>query len=418
MNRQIVRGLTLSAALVFLSAASAGPLRTSSPESVGMSSAQLERVTDHLQQLVDEGVTGGYQVLVARHGKVVMHENIGMANIEENRPISDDSLFRIFSMTKPITGVAMMMLYEEGYFSLADPVAKHIPEFAALQVYAGTDDDGNMILEAPNRAPTIEDLMQHTAGFTYGIFGDHPVDRMYQEANLSEPGTTTHDFIEKLAEIPLVYHPGEKYVYSVATDIQGYLIEKWAGMPVDEFLQQHLFDPLGMDETSGWVRESQASKLATVYAHNEDGDLIAFPGQMPIDHFTRPTAFSGGGQLISTTDDYWLFAQMLLNGGEFDGKRYLSRSSVNLMSTGRVQSVGYSPDGHGMGLNVNVIFDPGKVPYPVNKGEYDWGGLATTIFWIDPVDDMIVILMTQYFPTRNIFYRDLMHRLIRSAIIE
>ena len=418
MNRQKYRGTIVSALLIFSSIAVSGPVRTSSPESVGLSSTQLERVTNHLESLIDDGVTGGYQVLVARYGKVVMHENIGMANIDENDPVTDDTLFRIFSMTKPITGVAMMMLYEEGKFSLSDPIAKHIPEFADLQVYVGIDDDGNMILESPGRAPTIEDLMQHTAGFTYGIFGDHPVDKIYQELQLTEPGSTLQDFIDKLATAPLAFHPGDRYLYSVATDVQGYLIEKWSGQSMGDFLRERLFEPLGMNETISWIPEENARLLATVYAHNEEGELIAYPGQMPLDNFNPPTAFSAGAQLISTTDDYWLFCQMLLNGGELDGRRYLSKSSVELMSTGRVQSVGYSPDGHGMGLNVNVIFDPSKVPYPVNKGEYDWGGLATTIFWIDPVDDMIVILMTQYLPTRNIFYRDLMHRLVRSAIIE
>lgn len=418
MKHPIVRGV-LVALLCFCSTfAFPGSLRTALPESVGMSSAQLQRVKAHLQSMVDKDITGGFQVLIARHGEVVMHENIGMANVDEKKPIDDDSLFRIFSMTKPITGVAMMMLYEDGHYSLADPIAKHIPAFADLQVYAGTDNDGNMILEVPRRPPTIEDLMQHTAGFTYGIFGDHPVDRLYQEAELSEPESTLHDFIVKVSGLPLVYHPGDRYLYSIATDIQGYLIEKWSGVTVGEFLQQRLFDPLGMDETVAWLREESLSDLTTVYAHNEEGALIAYPGEMPVDNFNPPNAFSAGAQLISTTDDYWLFAQMLLNSGEFDGKRYLSPSSVALMSTGRVQSPGYSPEGHGMGLNVNVIFDATKVPYPVNNGEYDWGGLATTIFWIDPVDELIVIMLTQYFPTRNVFYRDIMHRLVRAAIVD
>lgn len=398
--------------------ASASPIDVSRAEDVGMSSERLAYMKSYFQGLLDDEETGGFQLLVSRRGKVVMYENLGFANTEEDVPVTDDTLFRIYSMTKPVMGVAMMMLYEEGQYSLADPLSEHIPEFAELRVYAGEDDEGNMMLEPMKREPTIHDLLQHTAGFTYGIFGNTGVDKQYVEKNVPDYDQTMQEFIDKLASIPLLYQPGDRWVYSVAVDIQGYLIEKWTGMQLGDFLQERIFDPLGMDQTMAWVPPDQAGLLANVYTHNENGDRKVFDGEFATNHYRAPGAFSGGGQLISTSDDYWRFCQMLLNGGEFDGVRYLSPLTVEMMSSNRLQEPASLPNGAGFGLNFGVTVDNTKGKYPTSNGEYYWGGLASTVFWIDPEEEMVAIMMTQYLPYNGDYYRDLMHRLVRAAIIE
>lgn len=412
--KRIVLLLLLTAPAVL----TASPVELAPPESVGLSSTQLERLKDRLQQELDNETTGGIQVLIARRGAVVMHENLGYADVEEQKSITDETLFRIYSMTKPVVGAAMMMLYEEGVFSLDDPLWLHIPEFADLRVYAGVDENGEMILEDPDREPTIQDLMRHTAGFTYGMFGETPVDRMYREKQVLQEASM-QELIDKLATIPLLFQPGERWVYSVSVDIQGYLIEKWTGQELDEFLQERLFDPLGMDQTMDWTPSAKADLLAGIYTH-VDGKRT--PGRDPaiVTHLQKPAWFSGGGQLISTAGDYWRFAQMLLNGGEFDGKRYLSRSSVEMMSANRLpgdMEIGIY-DGSGFGLNVAVVTKTKDVGYPASDGEYFWSGLATTLFWIDPKEDLIAVMMTQYLPFNDLYFRDIIHRMVYPAILD
>jgi CubicO group peptidase (beta-lactamase class C family) len=412
----------LLASLASTSIAFAGPVALTAPEDVGMSSAQLDRLKHALEQLLEEERTGGFQVLVARHGKVVMHENLGMADIEAGRPITDDTLFRIASMTKPIVGVAMMMLYEEGVFSLQDPVAKHIPEFANLQVFTGMDGSGNMQLRAPARPPTIHDLMQHTAGFTYGIFSNTPVDQAYLNHGVLGAGLTQQEFIETVAELPLLFDPGMLWNYSIATDIQGYLIEKWTGMELGAFLRERIFEPLGMDETMAWVPADRAQHLASVYSHDASGELVRTVGLLGEGN-VEPARFSGGGQLISTSDDYWRFCQMLLNGGQFNGRRLLSPKSIAMMSENRLDAgvavtVPGWIDRQGFGLNFSVITDSGKVDFPANEGEYFWAGAVTTLFWIDPAEDIVTIMMTQYDPFLIGEYSDLVHRFVNTAVVD
>jgi CubicO group peptidase (beta-lactamase class C family) len=411
----------LFAGLVLAAGAHAGHVRLAEPEAVGMSSVRLALLARHLEQLLDEQRAAGFQVLVARHGRVVMHEQLGMADIEAGRPVSEDTLFGIASMTKPVIGAAMMMLYEEGYYSLQDPIAKHIPEFSDLKVYAGTDDAGKIVLKDPARPPTIHDLMQHTAGFTYGIFSDTPVDRLYRERGVLAPGRSQQEFIETLAALPLLSEPGEAWIYSVATDIQGYLIEKWTGMELGEFLEQRIFEPLGMDETMAWVPPDKQDLLAAVYTHDASGKLTRATGALVRPAHSKPARFSGGGQLISTSDDYWRFCQMLLDGGVLDGTRLLAPSSVDLMSHNRLDRAMTVPGWiveQGFGLDFSVITDPSKVDYPASKGEYFWAGALTTVFFIDPGQDLVAILMTQYDPFQIGEYFDLLHRFVQSAVIE
>lgn len=388
-------------------------------EEVGMSSERLAYLRSQLKTIVAEERTGGIQVIVSRRGKIVMFENLGYANVEDQVAITHDTLFRIFSMTKPVVGAAMMMLYEEGHYSLFDPLSKHIPEFADLEVFAGVDEDGTMILEELDREPTIQDLMMHTAGFTYGIFGDSPVDRMYSDKQVLDYDQTLDDLIGKLADIPLLFQPGKRWNYSVAVDVQGYLIEKWTGMELGDFLRKRLFGPLGMDQTMAWVPSDKQSLLANIYTRDANGDLARYEGALATDHYRAPGGFSGGAQLVSTSDDYWRFCQMLLNGGEFESRRYLSPRTIELMSQNRLYDPLTLPWGKlGFGLNVAVVADAADVDYTVNEGEYSWGGLATTLFWIDPVDDLVVILLTQYLPWSEPYYRDLMHRLVYAAIVD
>lgn len=398
---------------------SAQSLDLAPAEDVGMSSEKLEALKNRLQQELDNTVTGGIQVLVARRGEVVLYENLGHANVENEQAVNEETLFRIFSMTKPVVGAAMMMLYEEGHFAMNDPIAKHIPAFADLEVYAGTDENGEMILEAPVRQPTIEDLMLHTAGFTYGIFGDTPVDRLYVERDIARMGQSLDEFIEKLADVPLLHQPGTTWEYSVSVDVQGYLIQHWTGMEPGEYLESRLFEPLGMDQTVGWVSADEADLLATVYSHDESGQRIPFEDELTTLHLGPPGGFSGGAQLVSTADDYWRFAQMLLNGGEFEGERYLSPKTIDMMAEDRLApAVGYNAPGVGFGLNVAVVSDSSQVPYPSSEGTYYWSGLATTIFWIDPEEELIAILLTQYLPFNGPYFRDLMHRLVYAAITD
>lgn len=407
--------LTLSAGIP------AGSIELAPPEEVGMFAERLETLRKRLQQMVDDKETGGIQVLVSRHGKVVMHENYGYADAEALEPLTNDSLFRIYSMTKPVIGVAMMLLYEEGLFALGDPLAKHIPEFADLKVYAGDDEDGNPVLEDPTRQPTMHDLLQHTAGFTYGWFGDTYVDKEYGRVEVLDPESSLQDMIDKLADIPLLYQPGTRWQYSVSVDIQGYLVEKLSGQDLEPFLQERIFEPLGMDETTGWLDERQGALLAKVHTHDDSGNLIVDTGFWSGDYYSPPGLFMGGAQLISTTEDFWRFAQMLLNGGAFNGTRLLSPLTVELMTSNRLpESVPGRriEPGVGFGIDLGVVTDATLQMAPSSNGEFSWSGAVTTLFWVDPQQELIAILFTQYAPWDVPRYRDLMHRMVRSAIVD
>jgi CubicO group peptidase (beta-lactamase class C family) len=404
--RKMLLVATLATSLLFQPLVFGASLEISRPEDVGMSAERLANVTRRLKALLDEEDTGGFQLLVSRRGKVVLFENLGFANVEQEIPVTEETLFRIYSMTKPVMGVAMMMLYEDGLYSLNDPLSKHIPEFADLQVYAGEDDDGNLKLEPMQRE------------FTYGVFGDTPIDRQYLDADMVSNGHTLQQFIEKLAAIPLLYQPGSRWHYSVAVDVQGYLVEKWTGLKLGMFLKERIFEPLGMDQTMAWVPPDKTALLANIYTHNGNGTREQYAGDSHLDFFSPPSAFSGGAQLISTSDDYWRFCQMLLNGGEFNGQRFLSPLTVEMMSQDRLRQPASMPDGRGFGFNFDVITDNTQLNYPASNGEFSWAGLASTVFWIDPKEELIAIMLTQYMPYRGTFYNELLHRLVRAAVIE
>jgi CubicO group peptidase (beta-lactamase class C family) len=306
-------------------------------------------------------------------------------------------------MTKPIVGAAMMMLYEEGKWQPGDPIAKHIPEFANLKVFAGMDANGQPTLVAPSHPPTMGELMSHNAGFTYGLFGNTPVDKMYQADNpLDAPSLQA--FIDKVAKLPLLYQPGEKWVYSVSVDIQGYLIQKLSGKPFPDFLNDRIFTPLGMKDTGFFVAEAKLPRVATIYQWNQEKSaLVAQPRDPLISKM--PGLPSGGGGLYSTAADYYHFAQMMLNGGELNGTRLLKRSSVDMMRTNVLNDTtlnsnsGIGPvhiqPGLGFGYDFAVMNDPAALNTPLGKGSYWWWGIAGTWFWIDPTNDLLFIGMIQ-----------------------
>jgi CubicO group peptidase (beta-lactamase class C family) len=377
-------------------------LAASNPESLGFSSERLDRLDAAMQAEVDQKHLAGIVTLLARHGKVAEFKTYGKKDLATGTPMTKDTIFRIYSMSKPITGAAMMMLYEEGKWQPSDPISKFIPEFAHLKVFKGVDASGQMILEDPVHPPTMHELMTHTAGFTYGFFGHTPVDKMYTDQHVMQ-SQTLQEMIEKLAKIPLLYQPGSRWVYSVSMDIQGYIIEKLSGQTFPDFLQKRLFGPLAMKDSSFFVPEDKRNRFATLYGPDANGDLAV--SRNPNDYSAQPTAPSGGGGMVSTTQDYMRFAQMLLNGGELDGVRILAPATVQLMTSNhlpaslmtREDSVDSEVTSPGMGwaYDCAVFSDPLQAEDVVGRGTFYWGGAADTWFWVDPTNDLIFIGMTQ-----------------------
>ncbi len=376
------------------------------PEALGFSSQRLERLHEVMRREVDTKELPGIVTLLARHGKVVEEKTYGQKDLASGAPMTRDTIFRIYSMTKPVTGVAMMILYEEGKWRPSDPISRYIPEFANLKVFKGLDQKGNMILEDPAHPPTMKELLTHTAGFTYGIFGNTPVDKAYLEGKVWQ-SQSLQEMMDKLAKIPLLYQPGTRWVYSVATDIQGYIIEKLSGQSLPDFMQQRIFGPLGMKDTGFFVPPDKRDRFATLYSPDEKGQLVvdksAWGG--PTDFAALPTLPSGGGGLVSTAQDYLRFAQMLLNGGELDGVSILAPASVELMTANHLApqlmtgdaSIGSTiiRPGLGWGYDCAVYSDPREADVVVGKGTYFWAGAADTWFWIDPANDLIFVGMTQ-----------------------
>ena len=378
------------------------PLPQAAPQSVGFAADLPAKMDAAMQDLIDKKYLAGIVSLVARKGKVAQYNAYGFQDLDKQTPMKTDTIARIYSMTKPVTGVAMMMLYDEGKWKPSDPIAKHIPEFANLRVYAG-DKDGAPILEAPAHAPTMGELMSHSAGFTYGLFGNTPVDQMYRKNHPLE-AASLQEMIDRLSTMPLLYQPGTRWVYSVSVDIQGYLVEKLSGKTFPEFLRTRLFEPLGMIDTAFYVPVEKLPRTSTVYAYEKARNGLApAAGEEPIT--AAPGLPSGGGGLYSTAADYFRFAQMLLNGGELDGKRILKKSSVEMMRTNVLseqvlnskQGIGqaqFSP-AQGFGYDFAVVLDPEGAKRQVGKGSYWWWGIAGTWFWIDPTNDLIGIGIIQ-----------------------
>jgi CubicO group peptidase (beta-lactamase class C family) len=372
-------------------------LPTASANSVGMSAERLAKLNDAMKALVDQGRLAGTVTMVSRHGKVVEFDANGKRDIAANAPMQKDSIFRIYSMTKPITGVAMMMLFEEGKWQLNDPVSKYIPEFAGLKVY-GTDAANNMVMKDQVHPVTMRELMSHTGGFTYGIFSNTPADKAQREANVLDVNITLDEFIKRVAKVPLNSQPGTEWHYSISVDIQGYIVQKLSGMPFEEFLEKRIFKPLGMSDTGFYVPKEKLGRLAEFYSYDKDGKFVVVGAKDGLNHdFSAKPAFSsGGGGLVSTATDYMRFCQMLLNGGELDGVRLLSPKTVELMHTNMI-APGLNVFGleAGFGLDFAIYTNPVAAGGYYGKDTFWWGGAAGTCFWIDPVNDLVVIGMIQ-----------------------
>jgi CubicO group peptidase (beta-lactamase class C family) len=388
--------------------AKAGAAKTR-PEDAGFSSERLERLHAAMQQEVDQKRLPGIVTILSRHAKVVEERTYGKKDMESGAPMTKDTIFRIYSMTKPVTGVAMMILYQEGKWKPSDPISKFIPEFAHLKVYKGVDQNGNVILEDPIHPPTMRELMSHTAGFTYGIFGNTPVDKMYVDQKVLQ-SSSLQDMIDKLAKMPLLYQPGTRWVYSVSMDIQGYIIEKLSGQSLPDFMQQHIFEPLRMKDTGFFVPREKLNRFATLYGGDPKGELVAstrtFAGNDAVGNYlAQPSMPSGGGGLVSTAEDYLRFAQMLLNRGELDGVRILAPATVQLMTTNHLAPSLLTGEfsiagdamrpGAGWGYDLAVDFAPQQADEVVSQGTFWWEGAADTWFWVDPTNDLIFVGMTQ-----------------------
>jgi CubicO group peptidase (beta-lactamase class C family) len=383
--------------------AAAGEIPQIKAEAAGFSPERLAKLDASMKALVDAKKVAGMVTILARHGKIVDEKTYGYADVASQKPMQSDTIVRIYSMTKPITGIAMMMLYEEGKWKPSDPIARFIPEFRDLKVYTGLDKDGKPILDKPGHAPTMGELMSHSAGFTYGYFGSTPVDKMYQEAQLLN-APTLQEFIERVAKLPLLYQPGEGWVYSVSVDIQGYLVEKLSGKSFPDFVRERIFLPLGMKDTGFYVPADKLRRVASVYQSDATTGATAMPQDPAIGQ--SPGMPSGGGGLYSTAGDYLRFAQMVLNGGELNGVRLVAPSTIELMRTNHLSDevknakkfgIGLyqMQPGLGFGYDFAILEDPLRLGSTAGKGTFLWDGIAGTWFWIDPSNDVVFVGIIQ-----------------------
>ena len=403
------------------------------PESVGMSKTGLDRIEAHLKsRYIDSGRFPGTQLMVYRRGKVVHSTSQGFADLERKVPVKDDTIYRIYSMTKPITSVAFMMLFEEGKVALDEPVAKYIQEWKNLGVFAaGTAP--NFLTRPPTRPMLIVDLLRHTSGLTYGFQQRSNVDAAYREAKIGEveKAGTLDTMIEGLAKIPLEFSPGEAWNYSVSTDVVGYLIGKISGQPFEQFLKERILDPLGMSDTGFFVPKEKAHRLAACYNADAKAGNFTLQDDPQTSSFLSPPSFvSGGGGLCSTTADYLSFCRALINGGELGGVRLIGPKTLQLMTSNHLPGGVDLPamsrslfseatyNGIGFGLGFAVTMEPAKTLIPGSAGEYSWGGTATTSFWIDPAEELITIFMTQVLPSSAYPLRRELRTLVYSAISE
>lgn len=395
------------------------------PEDVGLSSARLQRIAPALQAWVDSGKVAGAIAVVARHGKIAFVSSAGSLDPEHGRPVSQEAVFRIYSMTKPITSTAIMQLYERGKLRLDDPVSKYIPAFARTKVYAGGGAE-HPSLRDPERPITIANLLTHTAGLTYGVFGNSPVDSIYLRAKLMHPAWTIAQLSDSLAQLPLLFSPGSAWNYSFAIDVLGRVVEVVSGMTFDRYLDSAVFRPLGMRSTGFHATQAMDGRITALYIRGADAKLHSASPLLSTDYTTEGRMLSGGGGLLSTVEDYLRFAQMLLNGGELDGHRILERETVTLMMQNhlppKLTPVTVAPDWplgkSGFGYGGAIRVDSTRA-IPGSRGMFRWAGYATTFFWIDPKTDLIALLWTQYIPVTEMWSLDNQYqRLVYAALLK
>ncbi len=401
----------------------------SRPEEVGVASARLARIKALFEADVAKGAIPGAVALIARRGKLAYLEAFGFRDREKKLPMATDSIFRIASMTKPMVSIAIMMLAEEGRLRLVNPISAYLPELKNLQVgveFAGAGGKPELRLEPVRREMTVQDLLRHTSGLTYGQFGDSLVKQAYREANVFDPNQTNAGLVSKLSRLPLQNQPGEVWDYSMSTDVLGRLIEVISGMELDRFIEARITGPLGMNDTGFAVAKEKAERIAEPQIDSGTGKRPAMPRDLTL----RPRFLSGGGGMVSTAADYLRLAQMLLNGGELDGARIVSRKTVALMTSDhlpphvkfsastRAQFEESSPSpefGQGFGLGFCVRKEPGRNPAPGSVGEFYWSGVHGTYFWVDPQEQLVVVLMLCA-PELRRHYRALMRQLVYQAL--
>ena len=389
----------LLGALCFVLTVAARELPFVAPKIADKWSAKLGKVDSVVQDLIQEKKLAGATVMIARHGQVVYFNIFGKMDLDSDKPMRRDTIFRIYSMSKAITTAAALTLYEEGKIGLDDPVSKYVPEFKGIKVWNVA---GNV---APTREPTIRDLMRHTAGLTYGAFGDTAVDRLYREAKVLNPNDDLKAMCAKLGKLPLQYDPGTKWVYSVSSDVLGRVIEVASGMTFDAFLEKRLFAPLDMKDTGFYVPREKLDRFSAIYNSDGNGALTPAETQTNSSYLTKPKLLSGGGGLVSTTRDYMRFLQMIAQGGELLGTRILKPETVALMTHNQLPtalvpiSVGIAKrPGIGFGLGFSVRVEAADTEAMGRVGEYGWGGMASTHYWASPKDDLVVVTMEQTLP--------------------
>lgn len=406
---------------------------TTRPDRAGFAPERLARIDQHLlRRYIEPGKIAGALTAVWRRGELAWCSPLGLADRERAAPMREDTIFRIYSMTKPITSVALMSLYEEGHFQLEDPVERWIPSWKDLRVYVAGNHPLFMTKPCEQRM-TVRHLLTHTAGLTYGFMERTNVDRAYRKLGIGTfgkaPGGDLAHMVELLSQLPLEFSPGTAWNYSVATDVCGYLVERISGLRFDEFLRTRLFEPLGMKDTRFFVPEGDVPRFAACYdrAPNKELRLLDDPHRSVF--LREPRLLGGGGGLVSTVHDYLRFCRMLLGGGQLEGVRILSRKTIDLMTANHLPgggdltetSVGMFSEvaqaGMGFGLGFSVLLDPVKAGGGT-KGSYAWGGAASTIFWIDPAEDLIVVFMTQLFPSRTFDFRGQLRALVYGAIAD
>jgi len=394
---------------------------TCEPEDVGLDSARLRRIDAHLAPYVGDGRLPGWLVLVSRRGEIAHLSTYGFRDVASRAPVETDTLFRIYSMSKPITSVAVMMLYEEGLLELTDPVSRHLPAFAEMRVH----DKG------PAAEPVrIWHLLTHTSGMVYGFQRASAVDELYRRAGFDRGaprGMSLAEAVDRWAELPLLFEPGTQWNYSVATDVLGRLVEVVSGRPLDRFLSERIFGPLGMDDTGFWIGEEDAGRMATLYSADRHRKAVAMDTRGA--ELRRPSFLSGGGGLISTAGDYHRFTQLLLRGGELDGVRLLGPRTVAYMTRnhlpggadledfGRPVFAEVSYAGMGFGLGFAVVQDAVRHRTLGSEGEFSWGGAASTTFWVDPAEELTVVFMTQLLPSDTHPIRSRLRQLVYQALV-
>ncbi len=400
------------------------------PDGAGLDARRLERITEHFEkQYIQPGRIVGGQVVVSRHGSVGYFKSFGSMDRERAKPVVDDTIWRIYSMTKPITGVALLSLYEKGLFQLNDPVHRYIPEWRDLKVKE-RGPDGERRLVDPKRPMSVKDVMMHMSGLGFGTIGATNADGTLAGSMLDGTATLA-EVMTQAAEHPLVFHPGTRWLYGMSTDVCGRLVEIISGKRFDEYLQDEIFGPLGMNDTGFAVSDDQLDRFSASYFRRPDKTLKLVDDPETSTYRTLRPFLSGGGGLVSTTADYLRFAQMLVNGGELDGVRILGRKTVELMSANHLPGGGEMTEfaqpggfgevgftGMGFGLTVATNLGPERSGVISSRGDYTWGGYASTIFWVDPVEELTVIFMTQLIPSGTFNFRDQLKTLVYPAIVD